>query len=52
VFATHKEAMDRAAHDLSNAERGTLIELLKRVGTTAERQLTEGDKNHDHHPDR
>jgi MarR family 2-MHQ and catechol resistance regulon transcriptional repressor len=52
VFATHKEAMDRAAHDLSNAERGTLIELLKRVGTTAERQLTEGDRNHDDHPDR
>src|SRR5580692_11598897 len=52
VFATHKDAMDRAAHDLSNAERGTLIELLKRVGTTAERQLTEGDKNHDDHPDR
>jgi MarR family 2-MHQ and catechol resistance regulon transcriptional repressor len=52
VFAMHKEAMDRAAHGLSNAERGTLIELLKRVGTTAERQLTEGDRNHDHHPDR
>jgi MarR family 2-MHQ and catechol resistance regulon transcriptional repressor len=52
VFAMHKEAMDRAARGLSNAERGTLIELLKRVGTTAERQLTEGDRNHDHHPDR
>jgi MarR family 2-MHQ and catechol resistance regulon transcriptional repressor len=41
VFATHKEAMDRAAHGLSKAERGTLIELLKRLGTTADRQLTE-----------
>src|SRR5216683_7577465 len=43
VFATHKQAMDRAARGLSKAERGTLIELLKRLGTTAERQLTEGD---------
>ena len=44
VFAAHKEAMDRAAHGLSKAERGTLIESLKKLGTTAERQLTEGDK--------
>ena len=44
VFATHKEAMDRAAHGLSKAERGTLIALLKKLGTPAERQLTEGDK--------
>jgi MarR family 2-MHQ and catechol resistance regulon transcriptional repressor len=49
VFATHKEAMDRAAHGLSKAERGTLIELLKRLGTTAERQLTEETGNHDDH---
>src|SRR5712691_5169495 len=39
VFANHKDAMDRAAHGLSKAERGTLIELLKKLGTTAERQL-------------
>ena len=44
VFATHKEAMDSAAQGLSKAERGTLIHLLKKLGTTAERQLTEGDK--------
>jgi MarR family 2-MHQ and catechol resistance regulon transcriptional repressor len=44
VFGTHKEAMDRAAHGLSNAERGTLLALLKKLGTTAERQLTEGDR--------
>jgi MarR family 2-MHQ and catechol resistance regulon transcriptional repressor len=44
VFATHKSAMDRAARGLSKAERGTLIELLKKLGTTAERQLTEGEK--------
>ena len=43
VFARHEDAMDRAAHGLSKAERGTLIELLKKLGTTAERQLTEGD---------
>lgn len=42
VFATHKEAMDRAAYGLSKAERGTLIELLKQLGTTADRRLTEG----------
>jgi len=51
VFARHKDAMDRAAHGLSKAERGTLIELLKKLGTTAERQLTEGDRNDDDHPD-
>jgi MarR family transcriptional regulator, 2-MHQ and catechol-resistance regulon repressor len=44
VFATHKAAMDRAAHGLSKVERGTLITLLKKLGTTAERQLTEGDQ--------
>ena len=44
VFARHKDAMDRAAQGLSKAERGTLIELLKKLGTTAERQLFEGDR--------
>ena len=44
VFARHKDAMDRAAQGLSKTERGTLIELLKTLGTTAERQLTEGDR--------
>jgi MarR family 2-MHQ and catechol resistance regulon transcriptional repressor len=43
-FARHKDAMDRVAQGLSKAERGTLIELLKKLGTTAERQLTEGDR--------
>jgi MarR family 2-MHQ and catechol resistance regulon transcriptional repressor len=41
-FARHKDAMDRAAQGLSKTERGTLIELLKKLGTTAERQLTDG----------
>jgi MarR family 2-MHQ and catechol resistance regulon transcriptional repressor len=43
VFTTHKQAMDRAAQGLSAADRGTLITLLKKLGTTAEGQLTEGD---------
>jgi MarR family 2-MHQ and catechol resistance regulon transcriptional repressor len=51
VFATHKKAMDRAAHGLSRAECGALTELLKKLGTTAERQLAEGDTHHDDHPD-
>jgi len=42
-FARHKDAMDRAAHGLSKTERATLVELLRKLGTTAERQLAEGD---------
>jgi MarR family 2-MHQ and catechol resistance regulon transcriptional repressor len=42
LFATHKQAMDCAAQGLSEAERGTLIALLKKLGTMAEHQLTEG----------
>jgi MarR family 2-MHQ and catechol resistance regulon transcriptional repressor len=41
VFASHKDAMDRAADGLSKGERGALIDLLKKLGTTAERQLAE-----------
>src|SRR3989441_9282757 len=44
VFATHKQAMDRTAHGLSKDERATLIELLKKLGTTAEHQLTEEER--------
>jgi MarR family 2-MHQ and catechol resistance regulon transcriptional repressor len=44
VFATHQEAMDRAADGLSRAERATLTKLLKKLGTTAEHQLTEEDQ--------
>src|SRR5713226_8612931 len=44
VFATHEEAMDRAARGLSKAERATLIALLKKLGMTADHQLTEGDR--------
>jgi MarR family 2-MHQ and catechol resistance regulon transcriptional repressor len=44
VFATHKQAMERAAQGLSKAERATLIALLKKLGTTADHHLTEGDR--------
>jgi len=49
-FARHQDAMDRVAHGLSKAERGTLIALLRKLGTTAERQFSEGDTHHDDHP--
>src|SRR5712692_8463358 len=49
-FARHQDAMDRAAHGLSKAERGTPIALLRKLGMTAERQFSEGDTNHDAHP--
>src|SRR5205814_6939386 len=35
VFASHKAAMDLAASGLSKTERATLIELLKKLGTSA-----------------
>ncbi|MFL5481931.1 MAG: MarR family winged helix-turn-helix transcriptional regulator [Gemmatimonadaceae bacterium] len=38
VFASHKTAMDLAATGLSKKERATLIELLRKLGTSAELQ--------------
>ena len=38
IFAGHKAAMDRAASGLSKTERATLIELLKKLGTSASAQ--------------
>jgi len=35
VFASHKAAMDLAASGLSKIERATLIQLLKKLGTSA-----------------
>ena len=35
VFAVHKTAMDLAASGLSKTERATLIQLLKKLGTSA-----------------
>lgn len=43
VFAGHQEAMERAMRGLSKAERATLTDLLKRLGTTAEEQLREDE---------
>ena len=36
VFASHKTAMDFVATGLSRTERATLIELLRKLGTSAE----------------
>lgn len=41
VFAAHEKAMERAMRGLSKAERTALTALLKRLGTTAEAQLTQ-----------
>jgi MarR family 2-MHQ and catechol resistance regulon transcriptional repressor len=41
VFAGHQEAMERAMRGLSHADRATLTDLLKRLGTTAEAQLAQ-----------
>ena len=35
TFAVHKAAMDSAAKGLTKSERATLIELLKRIGSSA-----------------
>ena len=40
VFAGHQDAMEKAMGRLSRADRATLTDLLKRLGTTAEAQLT------------
>jgi len=39
VFTAHEQAMERAMRGLSKSERATLVDLLKRLGTTAEEQL-------------
>jgi MarR family 2-MHQ and catechol resistance regulon transcriptional repressor len=44
VFVRHEEAMERAMRGLSKAERATLIDLLKRLGTKAEEQLQEEER--------
>jgi MarR family 2-MHQ and catechol resistance regulon transcriptional repressor len=41
VFAGHQDAMDKAMSGLPRADRATLTDLLKRLGTTAEAQLTQ-----------
>ena len=39
VFTGHQAAMEKAMSGLSKAERATLTDLLRRLGTTAEAQL-------------
>jgi MarR family 2-MHQ and catechol resistance regulon transcriptional repressor len=39
AFAVHEAAMERAASGLSKSERATLIQLLKKLGTSAEAEL-------------
>lgn len=38
VFAGHKAALDHAAAELSDTERATLIQLLKKLGLSAEKR--------------
>ena len=45
VFAGHEQAMERAMLGLSNRELATLTGLLKRLGATAEAQLTQEGTN-------
>jgi len=41
VFAGHQDAMERAMSGLSRTDRATVTDLLKRLGTSAEAQLTQ-----------
>src|ERR1043165_2076187 len=41
VFAGHQAAMEKAMSGLSKADRATLTDLLKRLGTAAEAQLAQ-----------
>jgi MarR family 2-MHQ and catechol resistance regulon transcriptional repressor len=47
AFARHEAAMNRAAEVLTKAERRTLIDLLKKLGTSAEQRLQQGEQDHD-----
>ena len=44
VFGVHKGVMDSATGGLTRAERATLISLVKKVGRSAELQLSRGDE--------
>jgi MarR family 2-MHQ and catechol resistance regulon transcriptional repressor len=43
IFGHHKEAMDLAGEALSKGEREALIQLLKKLGRSAEERLKESD---------
>jgi len=40
AFGAHKQAMDGVTGSLTKAERGTLINLIKKLGRGAEKQMT------------
>ena len=42
VFAAHQASMDLAAGALSKTERGALIQLLKKLGISADQRFAEG----------
>jgi MarR family 2-MHQ and catechol resistance regulon transcriptional repressor len=50
IFAGHKAAMDLAASGLSKTERATLIELLKKLGTSAAARQGEAEIRRIGHP--
>jgi len=41
VFRHHRDALDRAARGLTKSERATLIQLVKKLGRSAEERLKE-----------
>jgi len=43
IFGQHKRAMDQATGGLTKAEREKLIDLVRKLGRTAEQLLAEGD---------
>src|SRR5436309_12376905 len=45
VFGVHKRAMEGATSSLTAAERETLIDLVKKLGRSAEEQLAKGSKS-------
>ena len=47
VFASHRAALDHAAGELSRAELATLIDLLKKLGLSAEQRFTATGGEHD-----
>jgi len=46
VFAGHKSIMDLAASGLSKTERATLIQLLKKLGTSAADLVSQSEESH------
>jgi MarR family 2-MHQ and catechol resistance regulon transcriptional repressor len=45
IFGHHRDAMDRAAGGLTKSERTTLIDLVKKLGRSAEERFNDAPKN-------